>query len=132
MAQTLTDKPGLFFYKSDQQEIDIEYLSDPSSLSNNGPDEPIPIWYSNQATDPVNSGPTQGTGAAPSDCTFAVHEYRIDWTADFTAFYLDGKLQKKYSTNVADQAGPWVWNNWSNGDKGTSHVVQRDGDQNTI
>ncbi|KIW14086.1 hypothetical protein PV08_06867 [Exophiala spinifera] len=111
---------GFFFYRSDTQEIDIEYLTDPSSLSNNGPGKRIPMHYTNQAVDPEDEPETQATGTSPLDCTTAVHEYRIDWTSDYTAFYLDGKLQKKFTTNVPSESGPWVWNNWANGNKGWS------------
>ncbi|KAJ9605490.1 hypothetical protein H2200_010147 [Cladophialophora chaetospira] len=111
---------GFFFYKNDTQETDIEYLTDPNSLSNFGPDQPIPIWYTNQATDPENAEKTSQNGAAPTDCTTNVHEYRIDWTSDYTTFYVDGKLQKKFKVNVPSIPGPWVWNNWANGDQGWS------------
>ncbi|KIV97745.1 hypothetical protein PV10_01455 [Exophiala mesophila] len=114
---------GMFFYKNDTQEIDIEYLTDPTSLSNNGPREPIPIWYTNQPIDPENPedhDSTSETGPAPFDCTSRVHEYRIDWTPEYTAFYLDGIEQKRFTDNVPTTPGSWVWNNWANGDKGWS------------
>jgi hypothetical protein len=109
--------PGIFLYESDTQEIDIEYVTDPESLSNDGPDAPIPIWYTNQAVDPANEPKTSQSGAAPKVCTSQVHEYRIDWAQNFTAFYIDGKCQQKFTTNVPSKAGPFVWNNWANGDK---------------
>lgn len=116
---SLTPPLGIFFYLDDTQEIDIEYLTDPISQANNihqssSSGAPIPLWYSNQA---LRSGqkPTNGVSLAPWDVT-AVHEYRIDWTKDFTAFYLDGQLQKKYTTNVPTKPGSWIWNNWANGD----------------
>ncbi|KEF55307.1 uncharacterized protein A1O9_08961 [Exophiala aquamarina CBS 119918] len=111
---------SIFFYSNDQHETDIEYLTDPRSLSNNGPDDPIPIWYSNQKRDPVGSSPSAETGPAPFDATSRVHEYRIHWTAEFTAFYIDGVLQKYLTENVPSLPGPWLWNNWANGDKGWS------------
>ncbi|KAK5086815.1 hypothetical protein LTR05_003983 [Lithohypha guttulata] len=115
---------GIFFYKNDQQETDIEYLTDRESLGNNintttrDYSNPIPIWYSNQA---VTQGAkaTQEIGPPPWDVT-AVHEYRIDWTKQFTAFYLDGNLQKRYTTNIPTVPGYWIWNNWANGDKAWS------------
>lgn len=116
---------GFFFYQSDTQETDIEYLTDPSSLSNNGPGNPIPVWYTNQAVNPEDEAATQATGPAPSDCTTAVHEYRLDWTSDYTAFYLDGKFQMKFTTNVPSEPGPWVWNNWSNGNKGEELAISK-------
>lgn len=110
---------GIFFYKDDTQEIDIEYLSDPSSLSND-PNKPwsIPIQYTNQAVVP-GTKPTYSYGPPPWDVT-AVHEYRIDWVPGRTLFYLDGVLQKEYTTNVPTQPGFWIWNHWTNGDQGWS------------
>lgn len=110
---------GMFFYLDDTQECDIEYLTDPNSQANNiyaksSDGAPIPLWYSNQALRTTVKA-TNGVGPAPWDVT-AVHEYRIDWTKNFTAFYLDGVLQKKYTTNVPTKPGSWIWNNWANGD----------------
>jgi len=105
-----------FFYKSDTQEVDIEFLSDSTSQSNtnNTPD----LHYTNQPTNGGDS--TWSHQATPQDIGSAVHEYRIDWTADFTAFYVDGVLKQKYTTNVPSQSGTWLWNNWANGDEGWS------------
>lgn len=80
---------------------------------------PIPVHYTNQAVDPDNLHATTDIGSSRFDCTTKVHEYRLDWTADFTAFYIDGVLQKKFTTNIPNVSGPWVWNNWANGNKGT-------------
>lgn len=105
-----------FFYKSDTQETDIEFLSDPASQSNtNGTAD---LHYTNQPTNGGDS--TWSHQTAPKDIGTAVHEYRIDWTADFTAFYVDGVQKQKYTTNVPSQPGTWLWNNWANGDEGWS------------
>jgi Glycosyl hydrolases family 16 len=109
---------GIFFYQSDTQEIDIEYLSDSSSLSNSGVYAPIPLQYTNQATTPGGTS-TYSKGAPPWDVT-ATHEYRIDWVPGRTSFYLDGVFQKTFTTNVPTKAGPWIWNHWTNGDQGWS------------
>lgn len=77
---------------------------------------------SNQAVK-VGQQPTQATASAPQDVT-AIHEYRIDWVKDYTAFYVDGKLLNKYTTNVPTKAGSWMWNNWSNGDQGKSDSLK--------
>ncbi|OAP55906.1 hypothetical protein AYL99_10058 [Fonsecaea erecta] len=111
---------GIFFYKNDTQECDIEYVTDPTSLSNNGPNAPIPLWYTNQAVDPTKMDKSCESGPAPSDCTTRAHEYRIDWTADYTAFYIDGVCQKNFTNNIPNVPGQLVWNNWANGDKGWS------------
>lgn len=102
-----------FFYKTDNQETDIEYLSDPASEANNG--DGASIHYTNQGL--LEGEPsTTAHGPAPANVGTAVHEYRLDWTAGFTAFYIDGVLQKKHTVNVPNVAGTWLWNNWANGD----------------
>ena len=32
-------------------------------------------------------------------------------------FYVDGEKTAEFEKNVPTDAGPWVWNNWSNGGK---------------
>lgn len=103
---------GTFFYKHDTQEIDTEYLSDPNSEANI--DGKAGIHLTNQ---PTNGGQsTTGAFAPPSNLGSVLHEYRIDWTKDYTAFYLDGVLQTKYTDNIPSTPGTWLWNNWANGD----------------
>lgn len=113
----LSSEPGTcqsaFFYKSDSQESDIEFLSDPTSLANTG--GKAQLHYTNQA---INGGDsTSVVGPAPANFAAAEHEYRLDWTSRYTAFYIDGVLQRKLTDNVPTQAGSWLWNNWANGDK---------------
>lgn len=103
---------GSFFYKSDTQETDIEFLSDPASKANTG--GKAQLHYTNQPTNGGSS--TTAAMAAPADVGTAEHEYRIDWTSGYTAFYIDGALQKKHTQNVPSVAGTWLWNNWVNGD----------------
>ncbi|ERF69253.1 hypothetical protein EPUS_09070 [Endocarpon pusillum Z07020] len=110
---------GMFLYKNDNQETDIEYLSDPKSLSNNGVGAPIPLHYTNQAS-MAGKDATYSTGPGYDDITTTIHEYRLDWVPGRTSFYLDGVLQKSFTTNVPTQAGPWLWNHWTNGDEGWS------------
>lgn len=102
---------GMFFYKSDTQEIDIEFLSDPQSTAQDG----VPaLHYTNQhaAGQPTTTSYTP----PPSDYDTSVVEYKIDWTKDYTAFYVNGVLQEMYTQNVPTVAGTWLWNNWANGD----------------
>lgn len=115
---TDTRAPGMFFYKSDTQELDIEFLSDPTSKSNPG-DGSRPLHYTNQDAN-GDGQKTYTTGPSPADATSALHEYRIDWTASadggIVGYYLDGVLQKQYeglAQDVPNQAGSWVWNNWA-------------------
>ena len=116
---------GLFYYKNDKQECDIEFLSDPKSESNDGEHYPIPIWYSNQANT-TGKEPTHVSLVAPGDPmvdpTADFHEHRIDWTPNYTEFFFDGHSRAKFTENVPQQPGSWVWNNWANGDKGRSRL----------
>lgn len=56
-------------------------------------------------------------GCLPANAATTFHEYRLDWTPGRTAFYLNGKLQAETRTSIPSKPGPWMWNNWSNGDK---------------
>ncbi|KAM0425982.1 hypothetical protein ACHAPT_008921 [Fusarium lateritium] len=108
--------PGNFFYKSDTQEIDIEWLSDRKSESNAGTRR---LWFTNQDA----SGDGQSTFKAvppPKNPTTTEHEYRIDWYPGWARFYVDGTLIWETNKDVPTEAGSWIWNNWSSGDKGWS------------
>ncbi|KAF5351663.1 hypothetical protein D9756_007715 [Leucocoprinus leucothites] len=104
---------GNFFYRNDNQEIDWEILTST-------------IWSRSDCVLPgiwaVNQGVIPGTSSISKRITFTFdptadfHEYRIDWSPGATAFYIDGQLKTRFTTNVPSQAGPWVWNTWSNGD----------------
>ena len=107
----------MFFYKSDTQESDIEWLSDPSSNSNGGTRK---IWFTNQDAN-ADGEATHGTVAPPEDATTAEHEYRLDWTEGRVEWYLDGEKVFETTEDVPSVSGPWVFNNWSNGDPGWSH-----------
>lgn len=104
---------GNFFYLNDNQEIDWETLT--STISTSTACVPSGIWATNQA---VVSGTPNTHQNIPFtfDPTANFHEYRIDWSANATAFYIDGQQKARFTTNVPSQAGPWVWNTWSNGD----------------
>ncbi|MCJ1296956.1 hypothetical protein MMC34_008525 [Xylographa carneopallida] len=97
---------GLFYYKSDNQESDIEILT--ADLASG-------IHYTNQATVPGEKSTTT-THPLPSNATAVMHEYRLDWLPGKTVYYLDGVEQQVLVSNVPDVPGSWLWNNWSNGD----------------
>ena len=112
-----TDKMlGMFFYKSDTQESDIEWVSDPASTSNNGVPQ---LWFTNQNVN--GNGPSTYTSILPpADATSVEHEYRTDWYQDHVAFYVDGVQKWSTTENVPSVPGEWIWNNWSDGNKGWS------------
>jgi len=105
---------GMFFYKNDEQEIDIEWLSDPSSQSNHGTPQ---LWFTNQ--DANQDGKSTNTHMDPPSNSFNTeHEYRIDWTEGSVAFFIDGVQKWQTTEDVPTEPGSWIWNNWANGDKG--------------
>ncbi|CAF3660316.1 unnamed protein product [Fusarium graminearum] len=108
---------GMFFYQSDSQETDIEWLSDPNSESNY--DGVRRLWLTNQDRD-GDGEPSHKAILPPSNPTSTEHEYRIDWTKDLVQFYVDGVKMWSTKKDVPNVPGPWIWNNWSNGDKGWS------------
>jgi hypothetical protein len=112
---------GMFMYWDDQNEADIEVLSDVRSEANLGSVNPPTVWYSNQANtageEPTNDQVDFPSGVNPFD---EVHEYRIDWRADRTEFFFDGVKQTTLTSNMPKTPGRWIWNNWANGDPGES------------
>ncbi|KAF2771232.1 concanavalin A-like lectin/glucanase [Teratosphaeria nubilosa] len=109
---------GAFYYVDDDNEIDIEWLSNSSSQANVDAGLGLALFYTNQ---PGGTDLNSAYGAAPSDATTAVHIYRIDWDASSTTFYLDGVEQANLTRNVPQTTtGQWYWNNWSNGNQGWS------------
>ncbi|KAL0941413.1 glycoside hydrolase family 16 protein [Colletotrichum truncatum] len=107
---------GIFYYKNDTQETDIEWLSDAASLSNGGTRK---LWFTNQDAD-QNGIKTYNAVTPPSDATTAEHEYRLDWTPGLVRWFVDGVQIWNTTSDVPNSAGPWVFNNWSNGDNGWS------------
>ncbi|KAF6217552.1 hypothetical protein HO133_006890 [Letharia lupina] len=99
---------GAFFYKDDNQEVDIELITGDTWKG---------VHYTNQRANADAEASTIQM-ALPSDATNDFQEYRIDWLPGRTDFYLNGELQQTLTDNVPSTAGSWLWNNWSNGDPG--------------
>ncbi len=99
--------------------MDIEYITNATSGSNPG-DGGKSMQYTNQATNCMPFDETHDTAPAPTDAQSKAHEYRIDWIAGKSMYYLDGVMQETFKTNVPTVAGSWIWNNWANGNPGWS------------
>ncbi|WPB06215.1 uncharacterized protein RHO25_010872 [Cercospora beticola] len=104
---------GMFFYHSDSQEIDIEWISDPDSVSNDNGTRVM--QYTNQGQHGTEDA-VEVNGVAPEDATTEVHEYRVDWVEGKSRFFVDGVFQQEMEMNVPTTGGQWVWNAWTNGD----------------
>ena len=96
---------GFFFYGSDTNEADIEFLTEDLTT---GP------HYTNQPNTPGSQSTTMSK-ALSFNAAAEFHEYRLDWLAGKTIFYVDGVQQGILEKNVPSSPGSWVWNNWSNG-----------------
>ena len=100
----------MFFYHSDSQEIDIEWISDPDSTSNDNGTRVM--QYTNQGQHGTEDA-VEVNGVAPEDATTEVHEYRVDWVEGSSRFFVDGEFQKEIEMNVPTTGGQWVWNAWT-------------------
>lgn len=76
----------MFFYKSDSQETDIEWLSDKNSLSNQGTRK---LWFTNQDAN-FDGRKAYKAVTPPANPTQTEHEYRLDWTQGLVQWYVDG------------------------------------------
>ncbi|KAH6914457.1 concanavalin A-like lectin/glucanase domain-containing protein [Coprinopsis sp. MPI-PUGE-AT-0042] len=104
---------GNFLYADRYNEVDWETLT--STIDVSSPYVPKGIWATNQAlssSSPKVSEVFEFTFDPRTD----FHEYRIDWTADATRFYIDGVYKGQLTQSVPVLSGPWMWNVWSNGD----------------
>ncbi|KIY65450.1 glycoside hydrolase family 16 protein [Cylindrobasidium torrendii FP15055 ss-10] len=104
---------GIFFFKSDLQETDIELLTTTSLEAS--ATVPAGFWTTNQAQ--VEDGDSISENLAFwFDPTQGFHEYRIDWTADATTFYVDGQQVNRLTENVPNVPALFIFNAWSSGD----------------
>lgn len=91
---------GFSFYANDTQEVDFAFLTSDTSH----------VYLTNEqitTTSPLSTY----TFDAPSDATTAYHEYRVDWNASTTTFWINGELVHSISENVPSTPGLWLWNN---------------------
>ncbi|KIY73010.1 glycoside hydrolase family 16 protein [Cylindrobasidium torrendii FP15055 ss-10] len=105
---------GIFFYKNDNQETDIELLTTTSLEASDS--VPAGYWTTNQAVVPGGQSTSKNIafGFNPTD---DFHEYRIDWAEGSTTFFVDGTQVNKLTDNVPTEASAFIFNAWSSGDK---------------
>ncbi|RUP46272.1 concanavalin A-like lectin/glucanase domain-containing protein [Jimgerdemannia flammicorona] len=96
---------GFFFYRDNNNEIDIEILSgDPNAIG--GPDN---LHFTNKPG--ITAAPAAGFDPAAD-----FHDYRIDWIPGKSEMWVDSTLRSSHTTGVPTIAGEIVINCWSNGD----------------
>ncbi|RUS27129.1 concanavalin A-like lectin/glucanase domain-containing protein [Jimgerdemannia flammicorona] len=96
---------SLFFYKNDNQEIDIELLT--GAPNETGGTESL--HFTNQPD--ITIAPEAGFDPAAD-----YHDYRIDWIPGKSQMWVDGVLRATLTQEVPNLAGEVLLNSWSNGD----------------
>lgn len=114
---------AFFFYRSDSEEIDMEFLSkeqlqkgDQKGIVNLVIQSPVSaemgyVGHDSADFDQHSLGFEPGSG---------YNEYRFDWFPDRVDFYANGKLLMSTRQNVPDAPGSIHLIHWSNGDEGWS------------
>ncbi|KAI5793333.1 concanavalin A-like lectin/glucanase domain-containing protein [Geopyxis carbonaria] len=113
---------AFFWYRSDTDEIDIEFLSKDTApaahlslhsarLQPGGADaDPDEEW------DPASGTPTlHHVAALPFRPDSGWHEYRFDWTPERVSFFADGRWLHDVARGIPDKPGPLFLNHWSDG-----------------
>ncbi|GAA6018186.1 hypothetical protein JCM11491_005624 [Sporobolomyces phaffii] len=109
---------GMFFYRADDAEVDIELLS--SFYDEGYKDLVAPgVQFTNQALE-LGKAPTTVGKRFGFDPTADYHNYTIRWTPTSTDFYVDSKFQTRLTKNVPRTAAKIMFNVWSNGNPGWS------------
>ncbi|KAK6524693.1 hypothetical protein TWF281_011594 [Arthrobotrys megalospora] len=110
---------GLFFYKDDNHEIDIEILTSHirnSTTQRDGVPKPgvqltVQPLTKNQVLTNYKVVPFDGK----FDPTKGYHEYRFDWLKTGVKYSVDGSSYGTYTRFIPKTAGQIIINNWSNG-----------------
>ncbi|KAK6511299.1 hypothetical protein TWF481_000220 [Arthrobotrys musiformis] len=111
---------GLFFYKDDNHEIDIEILTSHihnTTTQKDGIPKPgvqlsVQPLTETQALKNYKVVPFDGN----FDPTKGYHEYRFDWLKSGVKYTVDGNAYGSYTRFIPKTAGSILINNWSNGD----------------
>ncbi|KAK6331849.1 hypothetical protein TWF718_002389 [Orbilia javanica] len=111
---------GLFYYKDDNHEIDIEILTSHihnTTTQKDGIPKPgvqltVQPLTENQAFKNYKVVPFDGR----FDPTKGYHEYRFDWLKSGVKYIVDGNSYGTYTRFIPKTAGTVLINNWSNGD----------------
>ncbi|KAF3143435.1 hypothetical protein TWF703_010849 [Orbilia oligospora] len=112
---------GMFFYKDDNHEIDIEILTShihnttkqPDGVPKPGLQLTVQPLTKTQALSNYRVVPFDGR----FDPTKGYHEYRFDWLKTGVKYTVDGNSYGTYTRFIPKSAGQILINNWSNGNR---------------
>ncbi|KAK6346105.1 hypothetical protein TWF730_010436 [Orbilia blumenaviensis] len=111
---------GIFFYKDDNHEIDIEILT--SHIHNTTAQaDGVPKPGVQLTVQPLTEAQAlRNYKVVPFDGKFdptkGYHEYRFDWLKAGVRYWVDGDAYGTYTRFIPRIAGQILINNWSNGD----------------
>ncbi|EPS45391.1 hypothetical protein H072_625 [Dactylellina haptotyla CBS 200.50] len=112
---------GMFFYKDDNHEIDIEILT--SHIHNGGSQaDGIPLPGLQLTVQRLTQSQTLSNyKVLPFDGSYdptkGYHEYRFDWLQSGVRYFIDGNSTSPYTKFIPNVPGSILINNWSNGDR---------------
>ncbi|KAK6352872.1 hypothetical protein TWF696_004873 [Orbilia brochopaga] len=111
---------GMFFYKDDNHEIDVEILTSHIHDATSSQDPGPPKAGLQLTVQPLTADqPSKYYKVVPFDKMFdptsGFHEYRFDWTKSGVRYYVNGKTYSS-AAYIPQTAGQILVNNWSNGD----------------
>ncbi|OZJ06327.1 hypothetical protein BZG36_00704 [Bifiguratus adelaidae] len=120
-SMRLTGTPGtvqaIYYYQSDNAEIDLEMLSYVQ--------KPWQTWF---AVHPTVTEPNGSVSFSThqeinldADPTQSYHEYRFDWVPGRTSFYFDSQNLGNITTNVPSVAGSVRYAHWTDNNPAFSH-----------
>lgn len=113
---------AFFFYRSDSQEIDMEFLSkqEQRDAETGVVNLVIQVPASAELGHVDHTSPDFSEHGLRFSTGEGYNEYRFDWLADRVEFYANGDLLYSTTENVPREAGSIHLIHWSNGDAGWS------------
>ncbi|KAK0645960.1 concanavalin A-like lectin/glucanase domain-containing protein [Cercophora newfieldiana] len=125
VSMKVTDVPGtcsaFFWYFSDTQEIDMEFLSKDFNSSNSSWPVNLVLQSRDSAKEGFDASRTSNFHRVylPYNPAQDYHIYRIDYLKDRVSFYMDDILLKHFDgpdAAIPNTAGHLILQHWSNGD----------------
>ncbi|KAE8226680.1 hypothetical protein CF319_g754 [Tilletia indica] len=104
---------AFYIYKTDVNEVDMEYNNPTGAINGSIKDTVKPQVYNGNIADPSTYQKTYAPGGA--DMSLDFHTWGFHWTTDRVEFGLDGDYAQVISTNVPQLPGTLSFSHWSDG-----------------
>ncbi|CCG81709.1 putative Endo-1,3(4)-beta-glucanase [Taphrina deformans PYCC 5710] len=106
---------GFFSYADDENENDIEVLTDEGTRQ---------VHFSTQPID--SSGATVTMDLPDNAVTTSLQSYRFDWKSNAVTYFVNGELMSNITRHPSTEASQIIMNAWSNGGAFTGGPPTRD------